>query len=95
MITHGAEFKVAETISLIILIFTFYYMIIICRQEKRWRVFTYALGLLLLSTIFAVMREFYLFVTFRGLEWFFILMAGIAFAYACYLSNKRLDVRVR
>jgi len=95
MITHGAEFKVAEIITLIILIFTLYYMATVCRQEKRWRTFTYALGFLLLSTIFAAMREFYVFVIFRRLEWVCILISAIVFAYACYSSNKRLDIQVK
>ncbi|MDI6639287.1 MAG: hypothetical protein QMC85_05755 [Methanocellales archaeon] len=90
MITHGAEFKVAEIITLVILIPSFYYMLTVCRQDKRWCIFTYAVGFLLLSTIFAVLREFHSFMIFRRLEWLCILLAGIIFAYACYSSNRRL-----
>lgn len=92
MIAHGAEFKTAEFIALILVTPTLIYMISVCRVDSRWIKVTIAVFFLFLSTIFAFLREFYLFDTFRMLEWIFILLTAATFAFAVYSSNKSIRI---
>jgi len=92
MITHGEEFKIAQIIALILITPTLFYMITVCKVDIRWRNITFAVFFLFLSTILALFREFYYFDTFRTLEWIFILIAAVMFAYAAYSSNKHIKL---
>ena len=84
--------KIAQIIALFLFIPVFYYMYTVYKIERKWKLFTIAFGFLLISTIFAILREFYsnLFDVFRGLEWLCILIASIIFAYTCYYSHVYL-----
>ena len=90
-ILYGEFFKIAQVAALLLFIPAYYYMLMVYRYEKRWKLFTLAFGFLLLSTLSAIMREFYLFEVFRLIEWTFILIASVLFAYACYYSHTYLE----
>ncbi|MEA3254724.1 MAG: hypothetical protein U9Q22_02695 [Candidatus Altiarchaeota archaeon] len=49
-----------------------------------------AFGFFVLSTIFAIIREFYLFELFRLFEHLSILAAGAILAYTCYYGHNYL-----
>jgi hypothetical protein len=83
-------FRIAQFIALLLFIPIFDYMLGVYKQEKKWRLFTLAFVFWFLSTIFAIVREFYLFDVFRLLEQLSVLMASIVFAYTCYYSNTYL-----
>lgn len=90
MVAYGPEFKIAEIIALILITPTLIYMISVCQKDGRWKYMTYAVFTLFLSTIFALLREFYAFDTFRTLEWIFIFISSVLFAYAAYKSHKNI-----
>lgn len=84
---YGEFIRIAQIIALLLFIPVFNYMIGVYKQEKKWKLFTLAFGFLLLSTIFAIIREFYLFDLFRLLEYLSILIASMVFAYTCHYSH--------
>ncbi len=86
-VPYGEFFRIAQIIALLLFVPVFNYMIGVYKQNKKWRLFTLAFGFLLLSTIFAIIREFYLFDLFRLLEHLSILIASMVFAYTCYYSH--------
>ncbi len=94
MIALGNEFVIAEIIALFLIIPTFIYMITVSREDKRWRNTTIAVGFLLLSTICALLREFSYFDIFRTLEWLFLFLSSLMFAYGAYMTNKHLKKMV-
>jgi len=83
-------FRIAHIIALFLFIPVFYYMVVVYKQEKKWRLFTLAFGFLLLSTIFAILRGFCAFGLCRLIEHSCILITGIFFAYTCYYSYTYL-----
>jgi len=87
---YGEFFLIAQFIALLLFIPVFSYMVEVYKQEKKWRLFTMAFGFLLLSTTFAIIREFYLFEVFRLSEHCSIFIASVVFAYTCYYSHTYL-----
>ena len=79
-------FRIAQIIALLLFIPVFHYMILVYKQEKKWKLFTLAFGFLLLSTIFAILRGFFAFDIYRLLEHLSILIASVILTYACYHS---------
>lgn len=94
-ILYGEVFLIAQIIALLLFMPAYCYMILVYRYEKKWKFFTIAFGWLLLSTLAAIIREFYAFATFRMLEWIFITIASLLFAYACYHHYTRLSIKFK
>ncbi|NYB52060.1 MAG: hypothetical protein HVN35_05845 [Methanobacteriaceae archaeon] len=89
-VAYGPEFTIAQIIALVLITPTLVYMISVCRKDARWKFITYAVFTFFISTICALLREFYAFDTFRTLEWIFILLTSVIFAYAAYRSHKSI-----
>ncbi len=87
---YGEVFKIAEIIALLLFIPVYHYMLMVYKEEKKWRLLTLAFTALMISTLAAIIREIYLFNIFRLIEWIWILIASIMFAYACYYGNTQL-----
>lgn len=91
MVMYGEEFQIAQAISTIITGISLIYMVTAVLKDGRWLKITLAVAALFISTLAGVMREFFLFDTFRMVEWVFIVISGFFFLYATISSNRRLE----
>jgi len=90
MIPFGDEYRIAGTITLMLFVPIWFYIIQAFKDQKRLSWVMYGYSFLMLSTLFGVLRELSFFTLFRELEQFSIFLAGLVFAYGSYLANKRL-----
>ncbi len=83
----GEAFRIAQVIALIMLIPVFHCVLTALKQDYRWKLFLFAFSCLVISTSAAIMREYFIFETFRLIEWIWLLLASMLFASACYYSH--------
>jgi hypothetical protein len=90
MVLFGEYFTVGEIIALITMIFAFIIIYRICWKRKVFRKIVLAYLFFLLSTVFAILREYYLWDLFRTLEHVSLLVSSSIFLYIAYAAHKNL-----
>ena len=87
----GEYFKIGEMIALITMVFSLIIIYRICWKRKRFRKIVFAYFFFLLSTIFAVFREYFLYDLMRRFEHVSLLVSSSIFLYIAYVAHKNLE----
>jgi hypothetical protein len=88
----GEYFKIGETVALVTMIFSLVIIHSICWKRRKFRGIVLAYSLLLLSTIFAILRECKCeyWEVMRELEHASLLISSFIFLYVAYVTHKNL-----
>ena len=90
MVLFGEFFTIGEVIALVTIGSSLVIMYRICWTQKIFRKIVLAYFFFLLSTIFAIVREYTFFDLMRRLEHCSLLISSLIFLYIAYVAHKNL-----
>ena len=90
MVLFGEYFMIAQIIALVTMGFSLIVIYRICWKSILYRKIVFAYFFFLLSTLCAVLREFFLWDVMRTLEHFSLLISSFVFFYIAYVSYTNL-----
>jgi len=91
MVLFGEYFIIGQMIALITMIFSLIIIYRICWKKKTFRKIVYAYSFFLLSTVFAIFREYIFWDFMRRLEHVCLLVSSLIFVYIAYVTHKNLE----
>lgn len=86
----GEYFKIGEMIALVTMVFSLAVIYKICWKRKRFRKIVFAYFFFLVSTVFAILREYFLWDLMRSLEHFSLVVSSSIFLYITWVAHKNL-----
>jgi hypothetical protein len=90
MVLFGEVFKIGEMIALVTMIFSLFVIYKICWKRKTFRKVVLAYFFFLLSTGFAVLREYVWYDVMREMEHLSLVISSSIFLYITYVAYKNL-----
>jgi uncharacterized membrane protein len=90
LVLFGEHFALAQIIALFIMIPSSIFIFRLCREKRNLFPVFWAYLFLLISTIFGILRELFLWDTMRILEWTSILFSSIIFLHISYSTFRNL-----
>lgn len=90
MVLFGEYFTIGEIIASITMIISFILIYRICWKRKMFKKIVFAYFFFLLSSFFAVFREYFFWDFFRALEHVSLLLCSSIFLYITYRAHRNL-----